>query len=113
MYFPSAVVRHFVPADRARVSYFLKWFFWSGVTHAIMDSGSADTRGRTIAPLPLYLVRRAAASSAGVLAGLLTWRWTSALDRAIDVAFAAGYAAERWGLMTRTGQAAATAGETA
>jgi GT2 family glycosyltransferase len=113
MYFPSAVVRHFVPADRARVSYFLKWFFWSGVTHAIMDSGSADTRGRTIALLPLYLIRRAAASSAGVLAGLLTWRWTSALNRAIDVAFAAGYAAERWGLMTRTGRAPATAGETA
>jgi GT2 family glycosyltransferase len=112
IYVPGAVVRHLVTADRARVSYFLKWFFWSGVTHAIMDGTRADRGVRTLAGLPLYLVRRAAVSCARALMGLLTWRWTSALDRAIDVAFAAGYAAERWGVMARTGQEPAAAGET-
>jgi GT2 family glycosyltransferase len=34
VYVPDAIVHHWVPADRARVSYFLQWFFWSGITHA-------------------------------------------------------------------------------
>jgi GT2 family glycosyltransferase len=112
MYFPGAIVHHYVPADRARVPYFLKWFFWSGITHAIMDSEAAPAGGRTIAGLPLYLVKRAAISSAGVLAGLLTWQWTPALDCAIDVAFTAGYAAERWGVVAGAGRTATAAGET-
>jgi glycosyltransferase involved in cell wall biosynthesis len=112
MYFPGAVVHHFVPADRARVSYFLKWFFWSGITHAIMDGETAPAGGFTIAGLPLYLVRRSAISSLGVVAGLLTCRWTSALNCTIDVAFAAGYAAERWGVVAAAGRTTTAAGET-
>lgn len=114
MYFPNAAVQHWVPADRARVSYFLRWFYWSGITHAVMDAGGSATTGRAIHGLPLYLASRAATASAGVLAALLTCNWTSALNRAIDVAFAAGYAAERWGLTRRAGQAPANvAGEAA
>jgi GT2 family glycosyltransferase len=113
MYFPSAVVHHLVPADRARVSYFLKWFFWSGITHAIMDGEAAPTGGLSIAGLPLYLVRRAAVSCAGAIAGLLTCQWTSALNCTIDVAFTAGYAAERWGVVAAAGGTPAAAGETA
>ena len=113
MYFPGAVVHHLVPADRARVPYFLKWFFWSGITHAIMDGEAARPTGRlAIAGLPLYLIRRAAISSAGVIAGLLTCRWTSALNCAIDVAFTAGYAAERWGVVAAARGTPAAAGET-
>jgi glucosyl-dolichyl phosphate glucuronosyltransferase len=112
MYFPGAVVHHLVPADRARVSYFLKWFFWSGITHAIMDGEAAPAGGRTLAGLPLYLVRRAAVSAAGMLAGLLTCQWSSALNCAIDVAFAAGYAAERWGVAAHARRTPAAAGET-
>jgi GT2 family glycosyltransferase len=104
MYFPKAGVQHFVPADRARVSYILRWFYWSGITHAIMDADGSTTKGRGLHGLPLYLVARAAAGSLAVLAALLTFNWTSALNRAIDVAFAAGYAAERWGLTPRAGQ---------
>jgi GT2 family glycosyltransferase len=97
IYVPNAAVRHFVPADRARVSYFLRWFYWSGITHAVMDMGSA-TGGRALRGLPLYIVSRAAAGSAVALSALLLGRWTAALVHAIDVAFAAGYAAQRWGL---------------
>ena len=112
LYIPDAVGHHWVPADRARVSYFLRWFFWSGITHAIMDGGCAPTT-RGIAGLPLYLVRRAAVASAGVLGGLLIGHWTMALNRAMDVAFAAGYAAQRWGWVTRTRLAPAAVGEPA
>jgi hypothetical protein len=97
MYFPDATVYHWVPADRMRVRYFLKWFFWSGITHAIMDASYA-AHSRTIAGIPYYLIRRFALSSAGLLAALALARWTMALDRAIGMAFVAGYASRRWGL---------------
>jgi GT2 family glycosyltransferase len=97
MYFPDATVYHWVPADRMRVRYFLKWFFWSGITHAIMDASyAADSR--TLAGIPYYLIRRFAWSSAGLLAALAMARWTMALDRAIGMAFVAGYASRRWGM---------------
>ncbi len=113
MYFPDAPVYHWVPENRARVSYFLRWFFWSGVTHAIMDGDGAATSARAIGRVPLYLARRLAFASAGMLAGLITGRWTTALNRAIDVAFVAGYASQRWGLVFRAGRAPAPVGELA
>jgi hypothetical protein len=63
--------------------------------------------------VPLYLIRRAVTASAGVVAALLTGRATLALTRAVDVAFAVGYAAQRWGLVTRTGAAPEPVGEPA
>ena len=111
VYVPDAVVHHWVPAQRARVGYYLNWFFWSGITHAIMD-GPAPA-GRAVAGLPFYLLRRAASGSAGVVAALLSARPTLALTRAIDVAFAAGYAAQRWGRIARTAGAPQPVGEPA
>jgi GT2 family glycosyltransferase len=96
-YAPHARVYHWVPADRARLGYFLRWFYWSGITHAIMDRDAPSASGRSLAGLPCYLVSRAALGSAAVVMSLLTGRWTRALDRALDVAFSAGYAAQRWG----------------
>lgn len=97
-YLPSAVVRHWVPAERARVGYFLKWFYWSGITNAILDQGNGH-RGRTLAGLPLYLVKRAALAAGHAVCALALGRRATALDRAADCAFAAGYAAQRWGLV--------------
>ena len=113
MYVPDAIVHHWVPAERARIAYFLRWFFWSGITHAIMDGCRATTNTRTICGVPLYLVRRLASASTGVLAALITGNRTLALNRAIDAAFVAGYASERWGLVTRAGRAPVAVGEPA
>jgi GT2 family glycosyltransferase len=90
IYLPTAAVQHWVPVERARVWYFLRWFYWSGITHAIMDRAGAATSGRALHGLPLYLVKRGAAASAAALAALLTCNPASALNRAIDVAFTAG-----------------------
>jgi glycosyltransferase involved in cell wall biosynthesis len=35
-YDPAVVVQHYVPERRVTRSYFRKWFFWSGKTHALM-----------------------------------------------------------------------------
>lgn len=106
VYCPGATVRHWVPPHRARAAYFLEWFFWSGITNAVLDSDAAP-RGFGIRGMPMYLMRRAALASAGMIAGFLIGRRTSALNRAVDIAFAAGYAAERWRLRTR-GEASGT-----
>ena len=98
LYVPGARVAHWVPADRARVSYFPRWFYWSGITHAVMDDRQAQARGRSLFGLPLYLIARAGKASASALAALAVGKRTSALNLAIDAAFSLGYAAKRWGL---------------
>jgi GT2 family glycosyltransferase len=108
MYIPAATVYHWVPADRASSWYFLKWFFWSGITNAIIDAG-AQPSGRTLYGMPLYLLRRAAVGFAAAVAALVTGRRTASLNRAVDVAFAAGYAAQRWRLVGRASPAPVTA----
>jgi GT2 family glycosyltransferase len=113
VYVPDALVHHWVPASRARVFYFLRWFFWSGITHAIMDGERAATGGHAIGGVPFYLVRQLAWASAAALAGLVTGNRTKALRHAIDVAFALGYASRRWGLIPRAGATPSTVGEPA
>jgi GT2 family glycosyltransferase len=101
VYVPRAVVTHWVPAERARVRYFVNWFYWSGITNAILDAQSAvPSRGRTLRGLPLYLARRAAVATLASCHALLRGQRDTALHHATDIAFAAGYAAERWGFRT-------------
>lgn len=100
VYVPEAVVHHWVPAERARVGYFVNWFYWSGITNAKLDAGTHASSGRTLRGLPLYLAKRAALAGVAACHAILCGRRDTALDHALDVAFAAGYAAERWGLRT-------------
>jgi GT2 family glycosyltransferase len=99
VYVPRAVVHHWVPAERARVGYFVNWFYWSGITNAILDEDDQSaTKGRSIGGLPLYLCRRAMTAALASGEAILKGRRETALHHATDVAFAAGYAARRWGL---------------
>jgi GT2 family glycosyltransferase len=121
IYVPRAVVHHWVPLERARAGYFLQWFYWSGITNAILEAQPTATppaivgdwaahRGPDSRPanasgvakgVPMYLVKRALVGALMVLASLAAGRRTTALNHAIDVAFAAGFAAERWGFASR------------
>jgi GT2 family glycosyltransferase len=100
IYAPEAVVHHWVPGERARVRYFVSWFYWSGITNAILDANSPTPAGRTLHGLPLYLAKRAAVAMLAAAGAMLRGRRHTALHHATDVAFAAGYAARRWGLHT-------------
>ena len=98
VYVPEAVVHHWVPAERARVGYFVNWFYWSGITNAILDENSSTTKGRALAGLPLHLAKRAVTGAIASGQAILRGRRQTALQHATDVAYAAGYAAKRWGL---------------
>jgi glycosyltransferase involved in cell wall biosynthesis len=114
IYLPRASVAHWVPVHRARISYFLRWFYWSGITHALMDSPKPGGHQRSIRGLPLYLVARAGRASTAVLAALARGNRIPALNAAVEVAFALGYAAGCWRLTRRvTARAVSTAPEAA
>lgn len=96
LYVPEARVRHWVPAARMRLTYFLHWFYWSGITNAAIEAQPHACPSR---PGVVHLVRRFAAGLAGALMSALCGRPPAAVDRALDSAFAVGYAARRWGLV--------------
>jgi len=99
-YIAGARVRHWVPADRMKIGYFLRWFYWSGITHARLDAGGPP--GRELAGVPGFLVRQFAGGLASAAACGLLGRLPAAVDRALDSAFAAGYAASRLGFVQIT-----------
>ena len=96
-YVPAARVRHLVPAERMRVRYFLHWFYWSGVTSAAMHAPHLQTR--MWLGVPAHLLRQFATGLTGAATSALRGRMPAAVDRALDSAFALGYAACRWGLV--------------
>jgi glucosyl-dolichyl phosphate glucuronosyltransferase len=97
IYHPALLVHHRVPRDRTRLSYYLRWFYWSGITHASLDdwiSRSAPVQpARTLLGVPRYVARRIPQGLAAAIIGALTLRPTSALEGATDMAFGVGYAA--------------------
>ena len=92
-YRPELQVRHWVPAGRTTLGYFLRWFFWSGVTQAVLDADAALDRAR----LPRYFVGQLVAAPLGALKHLLTGRRADAAARLTDAAFALGYISQRFG----------------
>lgn len=86
-YRPELRVRHWVPADRVRLRYYVRWFFWSGVTDALLTSAGA---GGETATVP-HLLRRIVSAPPAALAQLIAGRAPAAAARLMDGAFALGY----------------------
>lgn len=107
IYHPAVRVRHLVPADRLRIAYFVRWFFWSGVTHAEMDRNRPGLAGggRRILGVPGYVLRELASSTLRVTAAGLRASWSAAASQVTRAAFAAGYVWSTW----RVGNAASAA----
>jgi GT2 family glycosyltransferase len=105
-YLPDIRVQHWVPTTRMRLSYFLRWFYWSGITNATLDAGPAAGRARP--GVPAHLVRLFAGGVLGLTASALRGQAAAAVDRSLDSAFAAGYAACRLGLVTAGAPASST-----
>lgn len=94
-YEPSIAVQHFVPRDRLRLAYFVRWFYWSGVTHATLDR-SRPAPGVRMLGVPRYLFKRLLASAARGAAALLRSSWSVAADEATRTAFVVGYVSGTW-----------------
>lgn len=91
-YRPELQVRHWVPAERMRLRYFLRWFFWSGISSAVIESST-----NAAAPSPLYLLREFLLSAVSAPVQAIAGRGRIAARRAMDAAFALGYLSIRVG----------------
>jgi len=90
-YRPELRVRHWVPAERMRLRYFLRWFFWSGVTHAVLEKSARRAAPRSLRGPARHFLGRTITAPLSALVNLLARRRAAAVSEATDAAFAVGY----------------------
>jgi GT2 family glycosyltransferase len=104
-YRPELRVRHWVPAARTRLSYYLRWFFWYGITRATLDevehradrprAAGEGGSGRQRRPgrVALYWLKRTIGAAAAALAQALRGRLADAAEHVTEAALGIGYLA--------------------
>jgi glycosyltransferase involved in cell wall biosynthesis len=120
-YIPEMSLQHIIPADRLDKKYFRRWFYWRGISRAMlyeragldMESPEQTTLDFSkvphIAGVPRYLYRKALASAAGWVRETLRGRSIEAFEHELWVCFFAGIVRQRW-RDTRARRRAALAG---
>lgn len=106
-YIPGMVVHHIIPPDRLNKRYFRRWFYWRGVSRAMlyersgldMESPEQTSLDFSKVPhvlgVPRYLLRTAAANAGGWLLGTLRGRRASAFEDQLCLWFFAGIVRQR------------------
>ena len=101
-YVPELVVRHIIPASRLNKAYFRRWFYWRGISRAMLyersglDMEAPEEKAldaRTVPHVfgvPRYLYRKAVASMAASLGALLRRDAVAAFEHELWVWFFAG-----------------------
>lgn len=104
LYVPEMWVEHFVPASRVTLRYFVRWWYWKGVSqrrwhgmHGSTETGVDLSRTRRLFGVPLYILRALARDVFRLLGSLVRGARYDAVVSACGVAYAAGYAREAWG----------------
>ncbi len=107
-YLPDMTVQHVIPADRLRKAYFRRWFYWRGISRAILYERSGldmEAPERTtldfstvphIVGVPRYLYRRALGNAARWLTATLRRDPVAAFDHETWLWFFAGIVKQRF-----------------
>lgn len=107
-YLPDMVLEHRIPAERLTKSYFRRWFYWRGVSRAMlyqragldMESPEESTVDPStvhhIAGVPRYMYRRAVGYAARWLLDRVRGNSKSAFEYETWLWFFAGVARQRW-----------------
>ena len=107
-YAPDVIVRHLIPSARLTKRYFRRWFYWRGVSRALLYERSGfdmEAPERTLLDfqtvphvlgVPRYLYRKALASVRAALAAWLRGDSAAAFDHELWVWFFAGIVRQRW-----------------
>lgn len=94
-YRPEIRVRHWVPADRLRLRYYMRWFYWSGITNARMDRMTGhESSGPGCSTLVPYMGKQVCIQGLKAVGLALTARPAAALEHVMEAAFAFGYLKE-------------------
>ena len=107
-YLPEMCLHHVIPASRLTKAYFRRWFYWRGISRAILyERAGLDmeyperttldfSRVPHVGGVPRYLYRRALDSAAGWLRESLRGRSVEAFEHELWVCFFAGVVRQRW-----------------
>lgn len=103
LYVPEMVLSHIVPAGRLTWSYFRRWWYWKGISHARIHA----IHGRTelgldlssvprLAGMPRFVFGDARANLVGCLRTLVSRNRPAHAEHALMLAYFAGYCRESW-----------------
>jgi glycosyltransferase involved in cell wall biosynthesis len=107
-YAPDMVIRHVIPSDRLKKAYFRRWFYWHGVSRAIlyelkgldMESPERTTLDFSkvphVAGVPRYLYRTFLSSFSAVFSSLTRGDKVATFENELWMWFFAGILRQRW-----------------
>ena len=107
-YTPHMLVHHLVPADRLRKSYFRRWFYWYGISRAVLyaqhglDMESPDERTFDfsavphLAGVPRFMFRSALNHFVQMIKAGVAGRSAEAFEHEVWLCFFAGVLRQRW-----------------
>jgi glycosyltransferase involved in cell wall biosynthesis len=107
-YVPDMVVEHLIPADRLTKTYFRRWFYWRGISRALLyqragldlenpEESTIDvSKVAHIAGVPRYMFRRAIVAARDWLVAMLRRRTAEAFEHETWLWFFAGVVRQRW-----------------
>jgi len=107
-YVPDMLVHHLVPADRLTKPYFRRWFYWYGISRAILyahrgldmeapDEQTLDfSRVAHVAGVPRYMFRTALEHTRAMIREALGRRSADAFEHELWLCFFAGVLRQRW-----------------
>ena len=107
-YIPDLVVQHIIPADRLTKQYFRRWFYWRGISRAMlyaetgldMEKPEQTTLDFSAVPhiagVPRYMFRSAAKALKDAIAAAIKGNAIASFDRELWLWFFAGVVKQRW-----------------
>jgi glycosyltransferase involved in cell wall biosynthesis len=107
-YVPDMVVHHVVEPDRLEKQYFRRWYYWHGISRAILftklgvdmdspDSSHLDfSKVPQIAGVPRYMYRTLLTRVRGMIAAWLRRDPVAAFEHELWICFFAGVLRQRW-----------------
>jgi glucosyl-dolichyl phosphate glucuronosyltransferase len=107
-YVPDMIVHHVVDVDRLKKQYFRRWYYWHGISRAILfaklgvDMDSPDqswldySKVPQIAGVPRYMYRTLAAHTKDLVLAQMRGDAVAAFEHELWLCFFAGIAKQRW-----------------
>jgi glycosyltransferase involved in cell wall biosynthesis len=107
-YIPEMVVHHVVEAERLQKQYFRRWYYWHGISRAILftklgvdmdapDNSQLDfSKVPQIAGVPRYMYRTLAKQTKDLVRARLRHDPVAAFEHELWLCFFAGLAKQRW-----------------
>jgi glucosyl-dolichyl phosphate glucuronosyltransferase len=108
MYAPKMVVHHVIPAERLRKRYFRRWFYWHGVSRAMLyqqhpidmqapEETSIDfSKVHLIFGVPRYMYRSSLESAIAMVKARFQGEEVRCFERELDLWFFLGVLRQRW-----------------